>query len=478
MAKFNKNIKYSTKNLCGHDAYAMNMKELLVSQVLTTMFSEEKFYGDNTEVLLGVANEILDSDSKFVVNLVKYCRKEMHLRSVSHALTALIAYNVNSKKYIKEVVDCVVERPDDITEILAFYIDVFGKPIPNGLKKALGAAIGKFNAYSISKYNGGNKAVKFRDVLKIAHPVPKTKEQEELFNMIATDTLPIAERWETEVSKYGNKKEVWERLIDENKIGYMAALRNLRNIVRVNPYNIDKIYDKLANKEEVLKSKQLPFRFLAAYLQIANTLGKVTSKTFDVLETAISYSMENIPKLSGITVIAIDTSGSMECPISDNSTINCSNIACLLGAMVSKLSDENIAYTFDSSLRQIILQKSNGILSTAMSIPVLGGSTDISLPLIEMIDKKIYADRLIVLSDNMMNYGYKKTCQHLAKKYREQINPNLWVHAIDLQGYGTQQFIGKQTNIISGWSERVLDFIYMVENGMQSQVEYIENYKG
>ena len=75
----------------------------------------------------------------------------MHLRSVSHALTALIAYNVNSKEYIKEVVDCVTERPDDITEILAFYIDVFGKPIPNGLKKALVLAIGKFNSYIIIK---------------------------------------------------------------------------------------------------------------------------------------------------------------------------------------------------------------------------------------------------------------------------------------------------------------------------------------
>lgn len=477
MAKFNKNIKYSTKNLCGHDAYAMNMKELLVTQVLTSMFCEEKFYGDNTEKLLGVANEILDSDAKFVVNLVKYCRKEMHLRSVSHALTALIAYNVNSKEYIKEVVDCVTERPDDITEILAFYIDVFGKPIPNGLKKALGLAIGKFNAYSISKYNGGNKSVKFRDVLKIAHPVPKTKEQEELFNMIATDTLPIAERWETEVSKYGNKKEVWEKLIDDNKLGFMAMLRNLRNIINANPYNIDKVYEKLSNKEEVLKSKQLPFRFLSAYLQIIG-LENVTSKAFDTLETAISYSMENIPNITGKTIIAIDTSGSMRYPISRSSTIECSDIACLLGAMVSKLSDENIAYTFNTELRKIILQKNNGIISSALDIPVSGGGTDISLPLIEMLDKQIYADRLILLSDNMMNYGYRKTCQHLAQKYREQVNPNLWVHAIDLQGYGTQQFIGKQTNIIAGWSEQVLEFIYMVEKGMASQVEYIENYNG
>jgi len=68
--------------LCGHDAYAMNMKELLVTQVLTSMFCEEKFYGDNTETLLGVANEILDSDAKFVVNLVKYCNANEEQRKM------------------------------------------------------------------------------------------------------------------------------------------------------------------------------------------------------------------------------------------------------------------------------------------------------------------------------------------------------------------------------------------------------------
>ena len=36
-----------------------------------------------------------------------------------------------------------------------------------------------------------------------------------------------------------------ESLIENNQLGYMAALRNLRNIINANPKNIDKIYNKL-----------------------------------------------------------------------------------------------------------------------------------------------------------------------------------------------------------------------------------------
>lgn len=217
MAKFNQTNTNKTVNKSGHVAYSMQDKDKLVTQVLTTFFGEDKFYGNNDNELMQTAERVLSGEPKFVANLARYARKEMHLRSVSHVLTALVAHNVNGKPFIKEVVADVVERADDITEILACYISMFGKPIPNGLKKALGTAMGKFSAFQLSKYNGGNKAVKFRDVLRIAHPTPKDKEQEQLFKMVLDDTLPVAERWETILSDNSDglsKKEKWEKVID------------------------------------------------------------------------------------------------------------------------------------------------------------------------------------------------------------------------------------------------------------------------
>jgi len=111
-----------------------------------------------------------------------------------------------------------------------------------------------------------------------------------------------------------------------------------------------------------------------------------------------------------------------------------------------------------------------------------GGGTNIHLPFLYMLEHKLYVDRVIMLSDNEVNvgvhgrgfYGGGKTIQQSADECRRTLNPDMWVHAVDLQGYGTQQFIGGKTNIIAGWSEKVLEFILLAENGVDSLINRIE----
>ena len=480
--KFNQNVTLKVKNNEGAIAYGMGSKPLLVTQVLTTFFNENKFYGDTSSSLVKNATSLAATDPKFVSNLARYARKELHLRSVSHVLTCIVAHEVESKPYIHVTVDDVVERADDILEILSCYLNMYGKPIPNGLKKALASQMrsSKFGMYDYSKYNGGNKQVKFKDVLKLTHAVPSTVYCASIFQKIMNDDLPIAKRWETELSANGNNKETWENLIEENRLGYMAALRNLRNIINADPGNIEKVFKKLENKKEVLKSKQLPFRFLSAYKEVPKS-----SRVLDVLENAIEYSCENLPKLKGRTVIAYDISGSMCCLVGNKSSVLCADISALLAVLASRMCENYIVYSFNNTLHNVTYSKRNGILETAQSLSECNGGTNMALPLQEMLDKNIYADRLIIISDNEINRmysgysrGYKCVCQSLADEYRKKINKDLWVHAIDLQGYGTQQFIGKNTNIIAGWSERVLEFIDLAEKGISTQVELIEKYGG
>ena len=73
-------------------------------------------------------------------------------------------------------------------------------------------------------------------------------------------------------------------LIDSKKVGYMALLRNLRNILNANPSNVNKVLEYIENPEAVKKSKQLPFRYLSAYKELKNTGG---SRVFDALENAV-----------------------------------------------------------------------------------------------------------------------------------------------------------------------------------------------
>ena len=253
-------------------------------------------------------------------------------------------------------------------------------------------------------------------------------------------------------------------------------LRNLRNIILANPDNIKKVVDKIRDEKSVLHAKQLPFRYLSAYKEIRHLQER---KMLLSLENALQISIQNIPKLAGTTLIAVDVSGSMGSCISRRSNVRCAEISQLLGMIANKICDKAYYYMFNTKLYEASFPQEKHILEKVSNACCAGG-TDISLPFIKLIKDKIKVDRIIVISDNECNSGYSyytsKSIQELADEYRKKINPNTYVHAIDLMGYGTVQFQGEKTSLLAGWSEKVFSFISLVEKGGPSLIETIENY--
>lgn len=475
MAKFNQAQTIKTTNKSGYAAYAMSDKSKLVTQVLTSFFNEKKFYGDNSTEIQETIKRVIDTDPAFVAKLAVFARREFNMRSVSHVLVAYLAHEVNGKPYAKEAVKTVCLRGDDATEIMACYISMFGKPIPNSLRRGLKEVVEGFDEYTLAKYKGDGKSVKMRDLLCLCRPEPKNDEQSAAWKKLLDGTLEPPMTWEVELSRDGNNKETWERLIESGKVGYMALLRNLRNILKANPDNLDVVLEKLGNPAVVKKSRQLPFRFLSAYKEVQEI---ADSRVLDTLESAVEASVENMPKLDGTTVIAVDTSGSMCSPVSGKSKVFCYEIGMLLGVMASKVCENGYFYTFDTKIRKEAVSSKSSILEK-VSHSYCGGGTRMSLPFEKMIADGIKADRVIIISDNECNVpsGWSgKPVQVLADEYRRFSGNNIWVHAIDLQGYGTQQFHGAKTNIIAGWSEKVLEFIKLAEQGEGTLEKTIEQY--
>lgn len=473
MAKFNSPNTIKTVNKEGHVAYGMTDKSKLVTQVLTSFFNEKKFYGDNSKEMMELIPKVIKADPEFVSNLAVFARREFNMRSVAHVLTAFLAYEVEGKPYVRSTVKGVSLRGDDITEIMAFYLSTWGKPIPNSLKKGIGEVMQTLDEYSLAKYKGSGKEVKMRDLLCLCRPKPVNREQEDLWKRCLEGKLETPYTWETELSAKGNTKEVWEELIASHKVGYMAMLRNLRNIINAGPDNLDAALNYIRNPEAVRKSKQLPFRFLNAYRSLN---GLASSKVFDALEDAIDISVENLPKIPGRTIIAMDTSGSMDSCISSKSDVKCCDISVLLGLIANRICDDSIVYTFNHSIKRMDISRRGGLIENTIRYAHPYGGTDMALPFQAMIDGKIKADRIIILSDNECNGWGSKTIQTYADRYRKITGNDIWVHAIDLQGYGTQQFHGKHTNIIAGWSEKVFDFIKLAEQGESTLEKAIFEY--
>lgn len=490
MAKFNQKNTDKTLNRDNFPAYRMEMKEQLVSAVLTTMFGEPKFYGSTDGDIVRLATQCAKADPAFLCKLACYARNENNLRSVSHVLCCVIARE--AREYTRQTVRNIVIRPDDMTEILACYKQMYGKPFPNALKRELANVIQQFDEYQLAKYNGGG-AMKLRDVLRIVHPVPKDAQTEALFRKVLDDTLETPYTWETELSAKGNSKKVWDELIASGKVGYMALLRNLRNIVRSGA-DISPVLKILSDPERVRKSRQLPFRFYSAYLTLTNDK-LMRGDIHRALEKALEVSVENMEQIPGRTLIAIDVSGSMGSRISQKSDVRCCDIAALLGAMASRLCEDATVCYFDcagawsshGSKGYTIKRygKYDSILDICKNSVFRGGGTQMDLPMIYALkedgsrDVKPF-DRVIYFSDSECNSyygGFIQTVQGMADQYRAKYNPDFWVHGVDLQGYGTQQFKGDRFNLIAGWSESVLPFINLAEKGIGSLVSEIEAYE-
>lgn len=495
MSKFAQNATNKTTNISGNQAYRMTDRAKLVTQVLTSFFNEQKFYGDNSKEILETVQAVIRQDAAFVSKLAVFARREFNMRSIAHVLTACLAHEVQGKPFVRQTVRGIALRGDDVTELMAFYLQTFGKPVPNALKKGINDVLAGFDEYTLAKYKGEGKTVKMRDLLCLCRPTPKDEAQSAMWKRCIEGSLETPLTWETELSAAGNNRETWERLIESGKVGYMALLRNLRSILLADPSNVEKVFARLEDRDAVLRSRQLPFRFLSAYRSVMSIAG---SRVLDVLETAAEASLENLPKLSGTTVIGIDVSGSMTDHISYDSDVRCSEIALLLGLIANRICENAIVYTFDTTIEKLAVSRRADIISTTLSTTVRGGGTNMFLPFHQMLADGVRADRVIILSDNQCNvsctylsdyYSYyadylrqkadgalttyvlsyhdrrAPAVQALADLYRRKTGLDTWVHAIDLQGYGTQQFCGPRTNIIAGWSEKVFQFITLAEQG-------------
>lgn len=480
MATFNTSAKgrMRTQNISGHAAYKMDSKTDLVSMALTTMLNEKKFYGDNTDRLISTAEDLCKSgDGEFVAKLAVWARTVGNLRSVSHALMAVVGRNCSGEKFVRPAMRTIASmRGDDGTETIAAYLSLYGKPINHAVLRGIRDALEASSPYSVAKYQSRGKSVKLRDVLRMTHPAPSRQDTSEAMGKAVSGELGVPKSWETEISARGNSADVWNELIAEDRVPYFASLRNLRSMIATGA-DIGPVLDKIANPDAVRKSRLLPFRFYTAYkeLSLANML---TTRVARAIDDAMRASLDNVPALDGRTCVMIDTSGSMGWQLSKKSVATPRDIAAVLGAMATYISDDALVIGFHTFAQRIPMTGTS-VIADCNLVPCSGGWTNMESAFNMLHDSGFDADRVIVLSDNEVNLhgrmGRNQPMQQALARYEKKVGHDVWCHAIDLQGYGTQQFMGPRVNYIAGWSEQVLSFVSLAERGFGSVVSEIES---
>ena len=471
MATFNaKTEGMKTQNRCGHAAFRLSKREELMSEVLTSFVNEPKFYGDTTPRMIELARELARVDGMFVAKLALYARTAMNMRSSSHVLCAVVAHEVKGEPYVRKVVTRCVVRGDDVTEMLAAYFALFpGEALPNSLRRGLRDALDEMSDYSLAKYRMDGRAVTMADAVKLCHPHRREATRALLAGELAKPTS-----WETELSAFGNTAAVWERLLAEDAVPYMALLRNLRNLLYARPANFDLVLERLTDPQAVARSRQLPFRFWSAYKAVERI---APGKTLAALSQAMDASVANYPRLSGRTVVALDVSGSMGCRLSGKSGVRYADVAAMLAACLVRLSDDCVLYAFADGAQRMPVMAGASVLSTMNAMRFTGGCTNMRA-VFEAVERDgIDCDRVVVLSDSEVNCGFRngrKTLQGCAAALRERLGHRVWLHAFDMAGYGTTQFAGEDTTFAAGWSDKLLNFVVLSEAGLGGMADAVD----
>jgi hypothetical protein len=499
-----KKNKHTVKNHEGAIAYTLTPEMELYSSVVTASLSNQ-FYETAGERLARIRSLIAKNDPVFVAKLTIYTREQMYMRSIPLVLAVELAKIHTGDALVSKMVGRIVQRADEITELLAFYTLSNNRKevkklhrLSKQLQHGLSLAFNKFDEYQFAKYNR-KTAITLKDALFILHPKAKDEAQQVLFNKIATDTLQTPYTWETTLSAAGQqhyhspeKKQLafrtaWEELIDNNMLGYMAMLRNLRNMLEYNisTSHILKVCTILADEKAVLQSKQLPFRFLSAYRELKSVRHGLTGQVQQALEKALRISVQHLRGFDMHTriVIACDVSGSMQAPISAKSAIKHYDIGLMLGMLLQHRCTNVVSGMFGDTWKTISMPSGN-ILANVDEFykreGEVGYSTNGYLVLQDLINRKYIADKIMLFTDCQLwdsNTNNQNSKNYMVTKWMEykQIAPQAKLYLFNLAGHNTAPLDVRRNDVylIAGWSDKVFDVMEAIEAG-EDAVSHIQ----
>lgn len=388
MAKLNKILKAFTFE--GAKARKFAPEQMLRRALMNCMLWEDQFYEDGVAIAERMKALVPAVAPERAAALAIEAREQMKLRHAPLLIVREMARHEKHRVLVADTLARVVQRPDELTELLAIYwADALGplqqrkkQPVSAQIKKGLARALTKFDAYQLAKWDRDGP-VRIRDVLFLTHAKPKGEDQAKLWKQLVDGTLAAPDTWEVSLSGGADKRETFERLIAENKLGSLALLRNLRLMQTAGVPRA-----AIAGAIDAMRvDRILPYRFIAAARHAPDLEPE--------LEGAMLKSVKDHVRLKGRTRLLIDVSGSMDAPLSAKSEMTRLEAACGLAVLAREISDEVEIFTFSEKVVKVPPRRGFALRDAIVSSQPHGG-TWLGRAVTE-IDAK--AARLIVLTD-------------------------------------------------------------------------------
>ncbi|OAF09875.1 TROVE domain-containing protein [Bradyrhizobium centrolobii] len=388
MVRLNKIVRAFTREGARATRFTPEME--LKRALMNCLLWEDQFYEDGVSIADRIKALVSKVAPARVAQLAIEAREVMKLRHAPLLVIREMARNEKHRALVADTLAQVIQRPDEMTELLAIYwADALGpmqqrkrQPVSAQVKKGLARALTKFDAYQLAKYDRDG-AVRIRDVLFLVHAKPKDAEQEKVWKQLVDGELASPDTWEVSLSAGKSKRETFERLIAERKLGGMALLRNLRLM-----QNAQVPRETIAGTIEAMRTDRiLPYRFITA--------ARYAPDFEPELEGAMLKSVKDHVRLPGRTRLLIDVSGSMFATLSAQSEMTRAEAACGLAILAREICDEVEIFTFSNEVVKVPPRRGFALRDAIINSQPHGG-TYLGKAVAE-IDRK--GDRLIVFTD-------------------------------------------------------------------------------
>jgi 60 kDa SS-A/Ro ribonucleoprotein len=435
MARLNTlNLNLGPRTHEGAPARNISAELQLRRSVLACLLWESQFYEDGVEIAGRIAELVPKVAAEKVAGLAVEARGKMKLRHAPLLLVREMARQKTHRHLVSDTLATVIQRADELSEFVAIYWKDGRVPLSGQVKKGLAAVFPKFDEYQLAKYDRDGP-IKLRDVLFLCHAKPRDEAQAAVWKRLIWGRLTTPDTWEVALSSGADKREAWERLLTEQKLGALALLRNLRNMKEAG------VDESLVLKavREMSTGRVLPFRFLAA--------ARYAPQWEEALEQAMLKSLASAEKLPGKTIVLVDVSGSMTAPLSRRSEMQRTDAAYGLAVLLREIGEKVAVFSFSNDLVEVPARRGFA-LRDAIDASQQHGATYLGKAVEKLNEKEKY-DRLIVITDEQ---AHDTVPAPKGKGY-----------VINVASYKNGVGYGKWTHI-DGWSESVIEYIRALEH--------------
>lgn len=379
--------RFTEKTHEGAPAARMSPTQALRRSVASCLLWEREFYEEGEDIAARILRLSAEVPVEVLADLAVEARTSFNLRHVP--LLLLVALIKRGGPLVAPTIARVIQRADEPGELLSLYWKDGKRPLSKQMKKGLATALGNFDAYQLAKYNR-DAAVKIRDVLFMVHAKPKDDAQAALWAKLAANALEVPDTWEVALSGGADKRETFERLIREGNLGYLALLRNLRNMVSAG-CDLDLVRQAIVARKNGAH-RVLPFRYVAA--------ARAAPQLEPAIDQALTEAIADIPALPGLTAVLVDVSGSMDYALSSKSDLKRIDAAAALASIIPG----NVRmFSFSNQVVEVPPRRGMaGVDAIIRSQPHQGTAL---AGAVAAINREVAYDRLIVITDEQAAGG-------------------------------------------------------------------------